>query len=85
LSDYLQQLSVLYVEDEVAIREGFCRTLRQHFKETYSASNGLDGLEIYKKYLPDIVITNIRMPEVDGIEMSKEILSKACSIIHQIY
>ncbi|WP_331775864.1 GGDEF domain-containing response regulator [Sulfurospirillum sp. 1612] len=75
MSAYLQQLSVLYVEDEADIREGYCRTLKRHFKETYSASNGFEGLALYKQYWPDIVITDIRMPECSGIEMSKEILS----------
>ncbi len=74
MDDYCKQISVLYVEDEDIIREGYSKTLRRYSKELYTASNGIDGLEIYKKYSPDIVITDIRMPKKNGVEMAQEIL-----------
>jgi diguanylate cyclase (GGDEF)-like protein/PAS domain S-box-containing protein len=42
----------------------FCETI-------YLANNGEDGLRLYKEHLPDIVVTDIRMPQMDGVEMSK--------------
>ncbi|MDX1808054.1 MAG: diguanylate cyclase [Sulfurospirillaceae bacterium] len=72
---FLQQLTVLYVEDENHIREGYSKVLKRHFKEVFCASDGLEGLEMYKQYLPDIVITDIRMPNKNGIEMAKDILN----------
>jgi len=49
----------------------------------YEAENGQEGLELYKQYRPDIVISDIRMPVLDGMEMSKEIktLDKNSKII----
>jgi len=65
--------SILYVEDEPEVREGYARALGRLCDDLYLASNGKDGLASYKKYKPDIVVSDIKMPEKNGIEMSQEI------------
>jgi len=70
---YLKNLSCLYVEDEASIREIFSFIIKRYFKTVFVAENGKVGLELYKKNNPDIVISDIRMPIMDGIEMAKEI------------
>lgn len=65
--------SVLYVEDEDIVRETLAEILARKIKTIYTAENGESGLNKYIKYRPDIVITDIRMPILDGIEMSKRI------------
>jgi len=71
--DYLKNLVCLYVEDDKNIRESFIFILNRYFKKILVAENGEKGLELYKKYKPDIVISDIRMPIMDGIEMAKRI------------
>lgn len=73
MEKYLKIVTLLYVEDEEGIREQTLRALKRYAKEVYVATNGLEGLELYKQYKPDIVVTDIQMPKMTGITMSKEI------------
>ncbi len=70
---HVEELSILYVEDNEQIREGYYRTLTRLSQKLFLASDGKEGLEIYIKERPDIVITDIRMPVMDGLEMAREI------------
>lgn len=66
-------LKILYVEDDSSIRENLTRFLERRFNTVVTAENGKLGLDQFKSEKPDIVITDIRMPEMDGLEMSKAI------------
>ena len=68
-------IKVLIVEDETFIRKGLIGTFDwTAFKCVIvgEGENGLDGLEKIKKLKPDLVITDIRMPKMNGIEMIKK-------------
>jgi len=66
-------IKLLYVEDEAIIREQLERLLRRIVKEVITAENGELGLLAYKEYSPDMIVTDIKMPLMTGLEMSKEI------------
>lgn len=70
---HLHTLNVLVVEDGNDIRDIMSSTLKKLFKNTLTAVDGLDGLEKFKSNKPDIVITDIRMPNMSGNEMIDEI------------
>jgi YesN/AraC family two-component response regulator len=77
-SDLISKYSALYVEDEATTREGVLRTLKRvGFANLYFAENGLEGLAIFKEKRPEIVISDIQMPEMNGLDMVKKILEIA--------
>ncbi|MBN2781918.1 MAG: EAL domain-containing protein [Campylobacterales bacterium] len=76
LSDFAKKsalYSVLFVEDDETVRMGIEIILKQFFKNVYTAYDGVNGLEIYERYKPDIVISDITMPRMNGLEMSSKI------------
>jgi diguanylate cyclase (GGDEF)-like protein len=73
MSNYFNLATILYVEDEKGIRDETSKTLTRYAKELYVAKDGQEGLSLYKELSPDIVITDIKMPKMNGIEMSKAI------------
>jgi len=64
---------MLYAEDEDGVRNQLSRFLKQFSSELFVAADGKEGLELYKKYKPDIVLSDIKMPNMNGIEMVKAI------------
>lgn len=73
----LSGIALLYVEDEADARGMVSKMLVMNYPELqlYTAENGVTGLESYREHLPDIILTDINMPVLDGIRMSREIKS----------
>ncbi|MFN3557039.1 MAG: PAS domain S-box protein [Bacteroidales bacterium] len=88
INEKITDLKVLYVEDELSIREAVKELLTRRIPDLLFAENGVKGLEVFEKYLPDIVITDIRMPQMDGLAMSrrmKEIKPEVKIIVTSAY
>jgi len=66
---------ILYVEDDQSVREEMLEILELEFDNIHAAKNGEEGLEMYKKLNPDIVVSDVNMPIMDGMTMSREIFS----------
>jgi len=68
-------VSLLYVEDEEQPQELVAKFLRSIYPQItiHLAHDGQEGLKLFKEFSPDIVVTDIRMPIMNGIEMSKKI------------
>ena len=69
----LKKLNILYVEDDEVVNNIFSSIFKKYAKNLYSAFNGEEGLKIFKNNKIDIVISDIQMPKINGIEMAKEI------------
>ncbi len=63
---------VLVVEDNADLRT-YVRTSLSHDYRVVDASNGMDGLEKAKEIIPDLILTDIMMPDMDGLELCKKI------------
>ena len=76
-------ISLLYVEDEQSTREQVSGLLKRIVRTLYVASNGVDGLAHYKQYMPDVVLSDIMMPGMDGLGMASQIrlIKPDCQII----
>lgn len=69
----LQDLKILCVEDETNISKLLKEAIGEYFYSFTLAKDGLEGIEKFHKVNPDIVITDIMMPNLDGLEMTKKI------------
>ncbi len=69
----LKNFKILYIDDENSIRTNAVEYLSFYCNHVYEAKNGIDGFEKYIKYKPDIIISDIKMPKLNGIEMIRRI------------
>lgn len=68
-----KNLSILCVEDEDGVRKPIVNTLKYYFGNVYEANDGKEGLTAYQEYRPDIILCDIQMPVMDGLEMIRQI------------
>lgn len=88
LKEYATDIRVLYVEDDKAIQHEIHDFLGRFFPSIVLADNGEEGLQLYKTGNYDIVISDINMPKMNGIEMVhaiKEINEEQKIIITSTY
>ncbi len=67
---------VLIIDDESIIRKGIKNIInwkQLDCEVCADASDGIEGIELIKKYLPEVIITDIRMPGMDGLSMIKQV------------
>lgn len=69
----MQDVTLLYVEDEPAIREQMHMVFENRFKQVWMAANGQEGLDRFLEVSPDLVVTDIQMPVMNGLEMIEKI------------
>ncbi len=65
--------TILFVEDEQALRENYVTYLKMFFREVYEAQDGEEGYKLYALYKPDIMIVDIHLPKMSGLDLLKKI------------
>ena len=73
LVDELKSFTVLYVEDEESVRSTLSSIIKRRVKNLIIAENGVEGYKNFLESSPDLIITDIKMPFMDGLEMSAKI------------
>ncbi len=69
----LYPYKILFVEDEKATRENYVLYLKMLFSEVYEAKDGEEAYQLYKDKKPDIMIIDINIPKLNGLELLKKI------------
>lgn len=69
--------TILTIEDEDLIRDSFRFYLEDHGYKVLEAEDGRAGLEIIHRQKPDLVLLDLRMPEMDGLEVLQEVQRNA--------
>ena len=64
---------ILIIDDNATILENTADLLELEGYETFTASNGRDGLKKAQKYIPELILSDLRMPEMDGFTVLKRL------------
>lgn len=73
IKNKIKELTVLFIDDEPVVINIMKDILPMLFKKTFYALDGVEGLNQYEKHAPDVIITDLSMPKLDGISMLKHI------------
>ena len=73
LQDAAKTIRILYAEDNAPLRLNATKLLKKFFDRLFVASDGEEALEIFKKTPTDIVLTDIKMPRMDGFELIERV------------
>jgi len=73
MKDMLKNFTILYVEEEEQIRKSAVEFLRRVAKEVLEAKDGKEAIGMWKEHKPDIIITDISMPKLNGLDMASYI------------
>ena len=71
-----KNIKILYIEDDEIARENGLEYLENFFENIYEARDAIIALQLYEKHKPDIIITDIQMPKLNGLEFVKRIRQK---------
>jgi len=74
--ELLKDLRILYVEDEDDVRRNAVEYLKRIAKEVLEAKDGKEAIKVWSEEKPDIIITDISMPRLNGLDMARYIRSK---------
>ena len=69
----MEELKVLVVEDDETERRQLAKAIEKEGYQVLVAEDGRAGVERFKKELPDIVVTDLKMPVIDGIEVMRAV------------
>jgi len=76
MQNNFSNLTLLYVEDDEIIRQNAVEYLTNYCQEVFQAKDGEEALTLYESKKPDIIITDIEMPKLNGLDMAKKIRKK---------
>lgn len=76
----IQETSILIVEDDPDVMNILTNIFEKHFSKIYTADNGKTAYDIIVQRNPDLVLTDVQMPEIDGIELVTKMRAEGNSL-----
>ena len=76
----INDLTILYVEDDETVRENFTEILKEHFLNVITANNGKTALDLYNKYKPQIALLDISVPYINGLTLAEKMRERNSDI-----
>jgi len=76
IKNILKLSSILIVEDDLNLRKHFTDFMKLYVDNIYEASNGIEGLSVFNNNKIDIVFSDIKMPHLNGLALTKKIRDK---------
>lgn len=73
----MARLKVLIVEDERTISDVLVYNLTEFGFEVQAATNGLEGIDRAKRFLPDVILLDVMLPGMDGLEVCRQLRASA--------
>ena len=67
----------IVIDDSMLIRHAVCRYLEEHGCQVESATNGEEALEILRSVRPDVIVTDLQMPKMDGYQLIRKLRAEA--------
>lgn len=78
--DILKGITLLYVEDDESVLEQLADFLRRRLGALHIARDGAAGVDIFRRFKPDIVVSDIMMPVMDGLQMARQIKAQDAGV-----
>lgn len=69
----MYELKLLYAEDDIKLQTQYGKFFETLFSKVFICSDGEEAYEYYQYYNPDIIVTDINMPKINGLEFAKKV------------
>ena len=78
---------ILLVDDNAKVRDGLCLLLQSHadWEVCGEAADGIEAIEKYRQLTPDLLVVDVSMPQMNGLETAREILKLSPNILILLY
>lgn len=73
------RVKILYAEDEASIQRLVVNSLKRRYSQIFTAANGKEAWEIFGNEHPELVVTDIKMPQMDGLELAEKVVRESPS------
>lgn len=71
--ELLKNMSILYAEDDVLVQKSTAKILTIFFAKVHLVNNGVDALKVYERVKPNVIMLDVEIPVVDGLEVARRI------------